>query len=69
VRLGGKAGLEGKVVEDELELVNGASAGEGASKAVGEVVADACEGLVEVVHAEGFAFFTEVRCPRVVEGV
>ena len=41
----------------------------GAGVAVGKMVADASEGLVEVVLGKGFALLIKVRRPRVVEGV
>ena len=65
--VGGVFQLEGALREDGHELVNGAGASEGAGVAIGEVMADASEGFIEIVFVEGFTFFVEVGGPEGVE--
>ena len=66
--VGGVSGFEGVVGEDGCEFVDGAGESEGAGVAVvGESVADAGKGLVEVVRVKGFVLFVQVRGPEGVE--
>jgi hypothetical protein len=64
--VGGKVGFEWVIGKDKLELVDGAGAGKDAGVAVGEMVADASEGLVEVVSVErGFCSSSRSLAHRV----
>jgi hypothetical protein len=54
--VGGNVGFEWVIGKDKFELVDGAGAGKDAGVAVGEMMADASEGLVLVASVERLSF-------------
>ena len=59
--VGGNVEFEWVIGKDKFELVDGAGAGKDAGVAVGEMMADASEGLVLVVSVERLSFCSSSR--------